>query len=208
MKGREIFWFSIGAVWFGVVAVGFWTLLLYQMNAGSVSSPPQQWPRDSLIPRMNDRAALVMLAHPRCPCTRASIGELAWIMTRAQNRTAAYVLFFKPSGTPSDWAQTDLKKTAAHIPGVYVIEDADGIEIQKMRVATSGHTLLFDQRGRLVFSGGITGSRGHSGSNLGRSAVLSLLLNGKAQVTETPVFGCSLIQPNSADPAWRKALSL
>ena len=49
-----------------------------------------------------------MLTHPHCPCSRASIGELARLMAQAQGRVTAYVLFIKPAGSPEDWENSDL----------------------------------------------------------------------------------------------------
>ena len=67
-----------------------------------------------------------------------------------------HVVFFKPSGTAEDWEQTDLWKSAAAIPGVAVSIDVDGAEAQRFQATTSGHTLLYDAEGKLLFSGGIT----------------------------------------------------
>jgi hypothetical protein len=48
-----------------------------------------------------------------------------------------------------------------------------------------------------MFSGGITGSRGHSGDNAGRSAIVSLVNGESTETAETFVFGCSLFETNS-----------
>jgi hypothetical protein len=70
--------------------------------------------------------------------------------------------------------------------------DEDATQAAVFGVAVSGQTLLYDAAGRLIFSGGITDARGHSGDNAGRGALVSLL-NGRAStVTRTPVFGCLL----------------
>jgi hypothetical protein len=138
-----------------------------------------------------------MLAHPHCPCTRASIGELALLMAHSQGRVTAYVLFLKPAGFSDDWEKTDLWHSAASIPGVKVMIDDGGAEARRFHAATSGQTMLYDAEGRLLFSGGITGSRGHAGDNAGRSAIVSLLNTGAAERAETFVFGCRLFGANS-----------
>jgi hypothetical protein len=117
-------------------------------------------------------------------------------MAQADGRVAAYVLFVKPEGSADDWEQTDLWQSAASIPGVHVLVD-DGAEALRFHAVTSGQTALYDVAGRLLFSGGITASRGHSGDNAGRSAIVSLLNSGEAEQTETAVFGCSLHAPRS-----------
>jgi hypothetical protein len=120
------------------------------------------------------------------------MGELSQIMAAAQGKVRAYVLFFTPRDAPSDWESTDLRRSAAAIPGVTVLSDVDGKEAQSFGAETSGHTLLFGADGRLLFSGGITASRGHAGGNDGESAILSLISHHGAARASTFVFGCSL----------------
>ena len=48
---------------------------------------------------------------------------------------------------------------------------------------TSGQTLLYDTKGHLVFSGGITGGRGHEGDNTGRESIEKYLQTGKTIVS-------------------------
>ncbi len=141
-----------------------------------------------------------MLAHPHCPCTRASVGELALLMAQTQGKAAAYVLFLKLPDFTEEWEKTDLWYSAANIPGVTVLEDEDGAEAKLFNASTSGQTLLYDADGKLLFSGGITGARGHSGDNAGRGAIVSLLNEGKAEQTETAVFGCPLFNGGEACP--------
>jgi hypothetical protein len=178
--------------WSLVTGLGLGLLWKYENAAGPAATAPAHWPSDSSMRPATDRATLIMLAHPHCPCTRAGIGELARLMTQAPGRAKAFVLFLKPSGSSTDWEKTDLWHSAASIPGVTVIADNDGAEARRFHAQTSGQTALYDVDGRLLFSGGITGSRGHSGDNAGRSAIVSLLNTGDAERTETLVFGCPL----------------
>lgn len=185
------------AVWTLVVGVGLGLLWAYENAPGPVVSAPSRWPADSRLQMATDRPTLLMLAHPRCPCTRASIGELSRLMTQARGRLTTYVLFLKPAASSDDWEKTDIWQSAASIPGVIVVVDDEGAEAQRFRAVTSGQTVLYDTDGSLLFSGGITGSRGHSGDNAGRSAVVSLLNTGKAAYSETFAFGCPLQGANT-----------
>jgi hypothetical protein len=180
-----------GVAWAVSVALGLRMLLNYETKPGQVGAIPKSWPSASQIRRSTDRRTLVMLAHPRCPCSRASVGELAQIMARVQGKLAAYVIFLKPDHT-SEWDDTDLQRSAAAIPGVTVVSDIDGVEARRFGAETSGHTLLFDRDGRLLFSGGITQSRGHAGENAGERAIVALVNNRAAERVATFVFGCSL----------------
>jgi hypothetical protein len=189
----------LGATWMAALAFGGRVLFKYETTPGRVGLVSSNWPSVSAIPRSTDKATLLMLAHPHCPCTRASIGELAQIMAHAIGKVNAYVLFVKPSGAGADWDDTDLRRSAAAIPAVTVLTDENGTEAARFGAETSGHTLMFDRNGTLVFSGGITASRGHAGSNTGESAVLAALNQEPIQQARTSVFGCSLTKRNSGE---------
>lgn len=197
LKKAKLMLIASAVLWVFAVSAGLWIMWTYENSPGTAATPPARWPAESRVPRVSDRATLIMMAHPHCPCTRASVGELALLMARTQGRVSAYVLLLKPQGMPDNWEKTDLWNSAASIPGVHVLLDEDGIEAERFHAATSGQTLLYDKNGRLLFSGGITAARGHSGDNAGRSAIVSLLMQGESERTETFVFGCPLFEPSS-----------
>jgi hypothetical protein len=136
-----------------------------------------------------------MAAHPRCPCTRASIEELSKVLARSSTPVDVQVLFYKPRG--ADWAPTDLWRQAVAIPGVQAIWDEDGMAAERFGARTSGHTLLFHPDGKLLFSGGITSSRGHSGPSKGNLSLAHWLTPGERGADEALVFGCPLTSPQS-----------
>ena len=182
----------MGLMWLFALSAGAWALLKYSRAPGAVGKPARQWPATSRIQLDPQHATLVMVAHPRCPCTRASLGELARLMAQCPGRLTAFVILPIPAGSPEEWEQTDLWRGAKAIPGVTVICDLGGGQARSFGVVTSGHTLLYDARGRLIFSGGITESRGHEGDNAGQSAIVDLALQGSAAISAVPVFGCPL----------------
>lgn len=196
-NGRRITLIGAFAVWVIAVAAGLALLWRYENTSGANASPPAQWPAASSVNPATDRATLVMLVHPRCPCSRATIGELARLMAQTQDHLKAYALFVKPEGTSEDWEKTDLWRSAIEIPGVEVVMD-DGKEARRFNAVTSGQTVVYDAQGHLRFSGGITGSRGHSGDNAGRSAIVSLVNGADENRSESAVFGCPLFGPHSA----------
>jgi hypothetical protein len=185
--------------WVAAVAFGMRALFHYENTAGRVGVLAQAWPAGQ-FERATDRPTLVMLVHPHCPCTAASIGELAKIMAQLQGKMAAYVLLVKPESGDGDWDDTSLRHSAEAIPGVKVVFDPDGVEARRFGAETSGHTLLFGADGRLLFSGGITASRGHAGDNAGESAIAALVNNQTPARTQTLVFGCSLNNPSAPGP--------
>ena len=133
-----------------------------------------------------------MLAHPRCPCTRASIGELAILMNRLKGRVRATVLFVKPAAGAADWEASGLMASAARIPGVSVLVDEGGREAARLGARTSGQVLLYGRSGELEFAGGITPGRAHMGDNVGIDRIVSLVTRGEADRRLSSVFGCAL----------------
>jgi hypothetical protein len=184
-------------LWLVLTGIGFFLLWRYENTAGSASNPPPEWPRESSIALDTSRPTLVLLAHPQCPCTRASLNELAVLMARCQNKVKVYVLFFKPSGFPEGWETSDLWESAERIPGVVVKRDEDGVEATRFQATTSGQAVLYDTSGQLLFHGGISASRGHSGDNKGRETIVALLNQQDVERRETLVFGCPLVDRES-----------
>jgi hypothetical protein len=144
---------------------------------------------------------LVMLAHPRCPCTRASIEELAALMETAGDSVSAHVLFFVPREADRSWSATETRRRAESIPGVRVLDDVDATEAVRFDVETSGHVLLHDRSGRRVYSGGITGARGRFGDNASRRTIAAHLskVGGVQPAYEGPTFGCPLLDPQTVN---------
>jgi hypothetical protein len=177
------------ALW--VLAVGFGQLkLLDYSNTPAVgAAPPATWPESSSLVKRPARLTAVMLAHPQCPCTRASIGELAIAAAQAAGRLDIYVVFLD---SPAFELESDLWRSALEIPNAKVIADPDGAEIQRFGVKASGHTLVYDAAGRLAFSGGVVSARGHAGANRGRDAIVELVRHHRSSVMSSPVFGCAL----------------
>jgi hypothetical protein len=182
--------------WLAIVVGGTIQLARYSNTPGNAGVAPIAWPTDSQIPFDAERPTLVMFVHPHCPCTRASLGELAVLQAQVQDRASVRVVVLKPAGTATNWEKTDLWRTASSIPGVTVYTDNDGVEARRFHSETSGEILLYDRSGTLQFQGGITLSRGHAGDNPGRSALQDWLREGHANQVKTPVFGCSLFETN------------
>ena len=189
---------TFGLLWILAVGFGVRTLVRYETTPGAVAAVPVRWPAASAVPLSPEHSTLVMLAHPHCPCTRASVDELAQIMAEGAGRLTAYVLFLKPSDSGGKWDDTALRRSAAAIPGVTVVSDPDGGEAQRFGAETSGHTLLFAADGRRLFSGGITQARGHSGLNAGETAIRALVDNQPVKVSNTAVFGCAFVSQSGS----------
>ena len=185
---------TAGIVWILIVCAGVFGLHVWEYTPGGVGPVHPDWPEGSTLQRAPDRPNLVMFAHPRCPCSKASVEELALIVEQCGGDAAIHVVFFRPvgDGNGNRWAKTALWDRATALPGVRVLDDPDGTESARFGAETSGHVLLYDRTGRLKFSGGVTAARGRGGANPGRDAVVAILTGGLVNRHETPVFGCSI----------------
>ena len=188
-----------------VCAVSAWLLLaLFALGwtektdglAGRAAHPPvrlqtvhlQKLALAALDP---SKPTLIMLVHPQCPCSRASLTELNRLAALRPNKANLCVLFLRPAGCPEAFADTDLRRQAQAIPGALVATDDKGDAARRFGAATSGETVLYAADGRLLFHGGLTGSRGHEGDNPGLSAVTAWL-RGEAAPAAAPVYGCPM----------------
>jgi hypothetical protein len=193
---RRIAGLAAGFAWSAAVGSGFCYLGRHGATPGAAGDPPGRWPASSRV-AVRGLVNLVLVAHPRCPCTRATVAELGRLMARRRGALAAHVLFLRPE---KSWERTDLWRAAAALPGTRVLADSGGRDAALFGAATSGHVLVYDATGVLRYSGGITGSRGHEGGNPGLDAVVGLLTRGRADRDRWPVFGCPL-SDTPADPS-------
>jgi hypothetical protein len=191
--GKKTGAFLIGFIlWLSVAASGVVALSLYSNAPEKQGTPPDQWPTSSSLSRVPRSSTLVMFVHPKCPCSRASISELAALLAHSSGDLRADVVFLHPPGKDDSWIQTDLWRDALKLPETAVLGDLSGRETNLFHPAVSGETLVYDAEGKLIFHGGITSARGHVGDNPGRSALQSYLSAGVAPLSRTPVFGCRL----------------
>jgi hypothetical protein len=188
-------WISFGVLWLGAIGAGGARLWTYKTTPGMTAPLQRGWPAASRIPRDGARPTLptlIMMAHPNCPCTRASVGELANLMQRLRGRVTARVVFVVPRGAARSWTESDTWRTVQGMPGVTSWIDEGGLEAARFGARTSGQVFLFAANGRLLFSGGITPIRGHLGDSAGQERIVSLVTTGRADAATSRVFGCAL----------------
>jgi hypothetical protein len=183
----------VGIVWTLILGAGFTKLEREEFTPVMKASVAGTFPPSSAIKLAADKSTLLLFLHPYCPCSRASLRELDEVLAETQGKLSVFVVFTIPNGLPPGWEQGDLWISAAKMPGVCIVPDPAGLESIRFGVNGSGHALLYNPSGELLFSGGITPSRGHEGDSLGRSAIVSFVLQGRAPVARAPVFGCSLL---------------
>src|SRR4051794_40921699 len=132
------------AVWTVALAVGIRILLRYANTPGQPARPPADWPLNAPVKAAQQRATLLLFIHPQCPCSRATLEEMARIVACCKDKVESSVLIYSPSNTGSEWAHTELWNTAAGIPGVHVLADPDASTARRFGARTSGQVLLYD----------------------------------------------------------------
>jgi hypothetical protein len=183
--------FVLLATWMVAVLSGLWWMNKYQTTPGSIGQTPRHLPAQIAGNFAAGRDCLLMFVHPKCPCSRASLSQFAEIVAQNRDRVSAAIVFVKPPGVSEGWERSFLWDSAKKMAGVQLLSD-DGTLARELGSETSGHVVLYDAAGRLLFTGGITRSRGHEGESVGGRAVCALLRGESTPDTTTPVFGCPL----------------
>ncbi len=184
---------AIVCFWLAACSWGTLAFWRYEATAGQSGSVQKHWPESSLLPRRANQSSLTMFAHPHCPCTRASLNELANILADQPRFGSIRVVFSVPVDATPEWFDTEVVRLAKSMKGVEIVFDDGGRISTRFGAQTSGHTLLYDAAGDLKFSGGITGLRGHEGPNRGRTTVTALGQNPRGPAQASVVFGCALV---------------
>jgi hypothetical protein len=188
---------SLLVFWGLFVGSGIVVLEIHATLPGDAGTPFPRWPEGSPIPRVGSRPTLLIFLHPCCPCSRASVAELAHIMSRAAGRVSVHAVLLQPTHPSEHWRGSAIEQDLVELRDVLIWQDRGCSEARRFGVATSGHVLLYDAQGRLTFSGGITSARGHEGDNYGRDTVLMQIMGENGNRVGSPVFGCPLATPQS-----------
>src|SRR5258708_3319639 len=85
-------------IWLSALGSGFVVLGAYHARPGHPGTPPVHWPEGSPIRLDPVKPTLLIFLHPRCPCSRASVAELAALAARAPERCAVHATVARPHG--------------------------------------------------------------------------------------------------------------
>jgi hypothetical protein len=199
MKRRALVTGSLvlaGLIWAATVGAMYQAVRRFETTPGRAAAVRTMWPARSRIVPDRDRWTLVMLIHPHCSCTRASLQELERIIEMSGPSLQTYVLVYRPADFQAGWEKTETFEAAKRLQRARVIVDPDGREARLLGGFTSGQTFLYDREGALRFSGGVTSLRGHAGVNRGSMDVVDIVRANARQGTH-PVFGCAIVTTES-----------
>ncbi|MGB7327026.1 MAG: hypothetical protein WBD31_19275 [Rubripirellula sp.] len=186
-------------LWCLATGAGFIVVERYAHTPAELNHQVSQWPASGQLPTTTEKPTLVMFAHPYCPCTRASMSELARILSKCEEQVTASVVFLEYKGIDKPVTESVLWTQAKAIPNLHVAVDHQQRISKLFQASSSGETFLFEADGKLAYHGGITLSRGHAGDNAGHDAVVSILAQGTNRPITGPVYGCSLSRPQAEE---------
>lgn len=162
-------------------------------RAGDPGHVAPTWPTDSFLSLAPRGSTLVLVAHPHCACTPASLDELEAVLNAVREPVRAYVLVVRPAGAPPGFEDGPVWDRARHLSGAVPVLDLEAQEAGLFGVVTSGHVMAYDAAGRLLFAGGITAAKGCAGDNPARQRLIRVLSGGDPRLeAPTPVYGCRL----------------
>ena len=177
--------------WLAAVAGGFALATRYEQRPAEAHAVTSRWPAGTRCEAPSGKPMLVMFVHPKCPCTRASLGEIRNLQRECGDRLDVQFVFLQPQDAPWKSEETEHWQTVGEM-GLGRIVDTDGAEHRRFGATTSGEVFLFAAGGTLEFHGGVTVARGHAGESPGRLAIESIIKNPGVSLKQTPAFGCPL----------------
>src|SRR5258706_2856559 len=104
----------------GLVA-GLAVLWRFEQTPGRSATIEAAWPAASRLVSDPRSPTLVMFAHPRCACTRASLANLRALIGPFTGRLVAYVAFMRPHEAGPEWLETGTLAHRSSIPDVAVV---------------------------------------------------------------------------------------
>ncbi len=96
----------LAAIWIVAVLAGFAVVINFDLTPGEAGTAPPLRPAAIESVRATDRPLLMVFAHPRCPCTRATLVELNHIITLCPGAADVRVLFRTPENPSAEWTKT------------------------------------------------------------------------------------------------------
>jgi hypothetical protein len=183
---RGILFFLAFAIWLVIVGFAFHKAMQWESSPGKAASAPL------ILPTKTDRTRLVLVIHAMCPCSYATLKNVLSLPPSELAQVDITVVFTGPGATSDSTAPNiRLAKTLKTASLIYCGEQE---AVQKYHAHTSGQCFIYNRTGNLVFSGGLTSTRGGEGDSAGLNA-LRLTLQGKECPSMAPVFGCALETP-------------
>lgn len=179
-------------LWSIACVTAFGALWRYGNTPGDPGGKPVGWKVPASLHVSSDRPTLLVFAHPKCPCTRATMSAIERLQRNVPGGFETQVVFFEPPDADPSWRRTGLWERAGRLREARVVPDPGGSLAADAGASVSGSVAVVDRDGRLLFWGGLTSSRSHEGDSAGSLAVQAILRGEQARTDRTPVYGCEI----------------
>jgi hypothetical protein len=173
------------------VGGGVW-LMAYEFTPGERSAHRPTSRNELPFALENHRPTLIVVLHPQCPCSQATVSVLAELVEHCGQRLAVIVMLNRPKNADARWTENPLVDRLKQLEAVRLIPDDGGRVSQALGATTSGHAVLFATDGAVMFAGGLTPGRGAVGETSGQRAILGVVKGTAITPSESPTFGCPL----------------
>lgn len=179
---RKLIAFVVGVVWLGAVAWGIHATMSYESTPGKTATTPRVQ-----LASHESKWSIVMVAHPMCPCTAASLKALKAVVAEHRDAVECKVVFV--GGRPESVSQNMQLADQIGTASIEWVSEEEAAE--SYGAFTSGQTFVYGPEGDIAFSGGITPGRGVDQPQFAVKLFRSLFA-GKAAGSSVPVYGCGL----------------
>src|SRR4051794_27195181 len=120
-RGRTIVVASGLAIWLAATVTTLVLIARYKATPGELGSAPDAWPGASAIQPTPGLANVVLFAHPQCPCTKASMTELARLADELGPTAAIHVVLVRPADAEVGFEEGTLADRARAIRAHVVV---------------------------------------------------------------------------------------
>jgi len=202
MKKSRIFACAVLIVPLVTGLVGLVVLADYSSRPGNPGEMSKKVAAGQSLPEQPTAARskqVLVFYHPKCSCTVATARNLLKLIpkTRGDYRVVAFA--YCPKNQPASWIESRCTTEFRDIPGLELKLDRGGKSSQHFGVEVSGHVLVYDSEGNLIFDGGLTPYRAHEGDCRATYHLVDCLNSEANQLTSWPVFGCKLTNHESSE---------
>lgn len=177
--------------WLALLVIGYVGSVNFENRPGESAEPPRMWPAGTRLSLAPDGPTVVMFLHPECPCSRASVTELANLVD-ANPQVARVHVVLVSAGDGHDARASVIARDLEAFNRAEITLDDHAELAHAFGSRTSGDALIFSPAGSLLFCGGLTVARGHVGAGRSSELAAKALRGMMTDPAETPVFGCPL----------------
>jgi len=172
--------------------LGIWQLYAFSTTPGD-HTVVQSWILQDKLPLKHQLASLVVLIHPKCSCSTATLKEVERLKIGLKDKLDVKLVFISYGDKSKNWYQGPVWDLAVSMKkNVSIVLDNDGQILKTLGTKTSGTAYLVGPDLKVVFQGGLTPIRGHEGATSGQAFIASWVKGNTKSSLIQKIFGCGV----------------